>query len=304
MLDPVQVLWLVAVAALWGFSAPLLRRGGKGVEDIKRQGALNQWLAEVKFLATRPQYVLPFLINQSGSAIYALALGSADLSLAVPLTNSLNFIFVTLAGRILGETTTSTPMLTLKVVVVGSCACGKTTLIRTFLRDDVRGSVPAPTVQEVYVGHMQHDGKKVRLVIWDTGDSDLLCDPHRASCYAEADVVLICFSVRDIFSGSEVPTRWATEVRHFNPNVPVLLVATQMDLREDPVTVQELAQIKCRPSSVAEGLQLAQKIQAAHYVECSALDLASVRKVFESVLHTCLRTTQSRQKKSRWKCCC
>ncbi|XP_065280958.1 ras-like GTP-binding protein rhoA isoform X3 [Dermacentor albipictus] len=195
-------------------------------------------------------------------------------------------------------------MLTLKVVVVGSCACGKTTLIRTFLRDDVRGSVPAPTVQEVYVGHMQHDGKKVRLVIWDTGDSDLLCDPHRASCYAEADVVLVCFSVRDIFSGSEVPTRWATEVRHFNPNVPVLLVATQMDLREDPVTVQELAQIKCRPSSVAEGLQLAQKIQAAHYVECSALDLASVRKVFESVLHTCLRTTQSRQKKSRWKCCC
>ncbi|KAL1484905.1 hypothetical protein MTO96_032299 [Rhipicephalus appendiculatus] len=174
-------------------------------------------------------------------------------------------------------------MLTLKVVVVGSCACGKTTLIRTFLRDDVRDSVPAPTVQEVYVGHMQHDGKKVRLVIWDTGDSDLLCDPHRAS---------------------EVPTRWATEVRHFNPNVPVLLVATQMDLREDPVTVQELAQIKCRPTSVAEGLQLAQKIQAAHYVECSSLDLASVRKVFESVLHTCLRTTQSRQKKSRWKCLC
>ncbi|KAH8032366.1 hypothetical protein HPB51_024343 [Rhipicephalus microplus] len=131
--------------------------------------------------------------------------------------------------------------------------------------------------------------QQVRLVIWDTGDSDLLCDPHRASCYAEADVVLVCFSVRDIFSGSEVPTRWATEVRHFNPNVPVLLVATQMDLREDPVTVHELAQIKCRPTSVAEGLQLAQKIQAAHYIECSSLDLASVRKVFESVLHTCLR---------------
>lgn len=107
MLDPVQVLWLVAVAALWGLSTPLLRRGGKGVEDIKRDGHLRQWLAEVKFLATKPQYALPFLINQSGSAIYALALGSADLSLAVPLTNSLNFIFVTLAGRLLGETPTN-----------------------------------------------------------------------------------------------------------------------------------------------------------------------------------------------------
>ncbi|XP_049269297.1 transmembrane protein 234 homolog isoform X2 [Rhipicephalus sanguineus] len=127
MLDPVQILWLVAVAALWGFSAPLLRRGGKGVEDIKRDGALSQWLAEVKFLATRPQYVMPFLINQSGSAIYALALGSADLSLAVPLTNSLNFIFVTLAGRILGETTTSAReyryMLASWAVVVMSPQC-------------------------------------------------------------------------------------------------------------------------------------------------------------------------------------
>ncbi|KAG0445015.1 hypothetical protein HPB47_003262 [Ixodes persulcatus] len=94
-------------------------------------------------------------------------------------------------------------MLTLKVVVVGSCACGKTTLIRTFLRNDVRDTVPSPTVQEVYTGHIQH---------------------HRT----EADVVLLCFSVRDIFSPSEVPSRWAKEIRHFNPLVPVLLVATQI----------------------------------------------------------------------------
>uniref|UniRef100_G3MSF3 EamA domain-containing protein n=1 Tax=Amblyomma maculatum TaxID=34609 RepID=G3MSF3_AMBMU len=125
MLDPVQVLWLVAVAALWGLSTPLLRRGGKGVEDIKREGALQQWLAEVKFLATKPQYALPFLINQSGSAIYALALGSADLSLAVPLTNSLNFIFVTLAGRVLGETssTNSRTYIGMALVTTGVTLC-------------------------------------------------------------------------------------------------------------------------------------------------------------------------------------
>ncbi|PRD24710.1 UNVERIFIED_CONTAM: transmembrane protein [Trichonephila clavipes] len=49
------------------------------------------------------QYIFPFLINQSGSALYTLALGSADLSLAVPLTNSLTFIFVSISGRLLGE---------------------------------------------------------------------------------------------------------------------------------------------------------------------------------------------------------
>ncbi|CAN7942469.1 unnamed protein product, partial [Ixodes hexagonus] len=105
LIPTVSVLWLVAVAALWGFSTPLLRRGSKGIEEVKRSGALKQWFAEIKFLATKPQYILPFLISQSGSAIYALALGSTDLSLAVPLTNSLNFVFVTLAGRLLGEAT-------------------------------------------------------------------------------------------------------------------------------------------------------------------------------------------------------
>lgn len=195
-------------------------------------------------------------------------------------------------------------MLTLKVAVVGSCACGKTTLIRTFLRNDTKGTAPAPTVQEVYTANMQHDGKEVRLVIWDTGDSDLFCDPSKAGCYAEADVVLLCFSVRDIFSASEVPSRWAKEIRHFNSYVPVLLVATQMDLREDANVVKELSEIKCKPVSVTEGLQLAQTIGAAHYVECSAHDLASVRKVFESVLQTCLKTALDHKKKSKWKGCC
>uniref|UniRef100_A0A131Y2E9 Putative gtpase rho n=1 Tax=Ixodes ricinus TaxID=34613 RepID=A0A131Y2E9_IXORI len=194
-------------------------------------------------------------------------------------------------------------MLTLKVVVVGSCACGKTTLIRTFLRNDVRDTVPSPTVQEVYTGHIQHHRTEVRLVIWDTGDSDLLLDPSRSSCYAEADVVLLCFSVRDIFSPSEVPSRWAKEIRHFNPLVPVLLVATQIDLREDPNIVRELAQIKCRPISVAEGFQLAQAVRAAHYVECSAMNLDSVRKVFESVLQTCHKTTTDQRRRRKWKCC-
>ncbi|XP_064486510.1 transmembrane protein 234 homolog [Ornithodoros turicata] len=124
MLDPIAVLWLVAVAALWGFSIPLIRRGSKGVENIKRPNAIEQWLAEVKFLAAKPKYVLPFLINQSGSAIYALALGSTDLSLAVPLTNSLTFVFVTLAGRLLGESVGNTyTYMGMSLVATGVTLC-------------------------------------------------------------------------------------------------------------------------------------------------------------------------------------
>ncbi|KPP57823.1 hypothetical protein Z043_124413, partial [Scleropages formosus] len=48
-------------------------------------------------------YLVPFLLNQSGSLIYYLTLASADLSLAVPLTNSLTFLFTLLGGALLGE---------------------------------------------------------------------------------------------------------------------------------------------------------------------------------------------------------
>ncbi|CAL1276363.1 unnamed protein product [Larinioides sclopetarius] len=98
-----SVIWLVVVAALWGFSTPLIRHGSAGIENISYSNPISQWFAELQFLATKWKYIFPFLINQSGSALYALALGSADLSLAVPLTNSLTFIFVSISGRLLGE---------------------------------------------------------------------------------------------------------------------------------------------------------------------------------------------------------
>ncbi|XP_054708346.1 transmembrane protein 234 homolog [Uloborus diversus] len=103
MVDIGSIVWLVIVAAIWGLSTPLLRYGSAGIENVSGRNFICQWLAELKFLSTNWKYIFPFLINQSGSAVYALTLGSADLSLAVPLTNSLTFIFVSISGRLLGE---------------------------------------------------------------------------------------------------------------------------------------------------------------------------------------------------------
>ncbi|NWQ82944.1 TM234 protein, partial [Columbina picui] len=47
--------------------------------------------------------VVPFLLNQGGSVLFYLTLASADLSLAVPLCNSLALIVTLVTGRILGE---------------------------------------------------------------------------------------------------------------------------------------------------------------------------------------------------------
>ncbi|NXJ88878.1 TM234 protein, partial [Corythaixoides concolor] len=47
--------------------------------------------------------VVPFLLNQGGSLLFYLTLASADLSLAVPLCNSLALMVTLVTGRILGE---------------------------------------------------------------------------------------------------------------------------------------------------------------------------------------------------------
>ncbi|KAJ3082445.1 hypothetical protein HDU99_002636 [Rhizoclosmatium hyalinum] len=49
------------------------------------------------------QYILPLAINLSGSAVYYYTLGNSNLSMIVPITNSLNLAFTILAGTLLGE---------------------------------------------------------------------------------------------------------------------------------------------------------------------------------------------------------
>ncbi|KAG9286242.1 hypothetical protein G9A89_014228 [Geosiphon pyriformis] len=93
----------ILVALCWGFTNPFIKRGSAGLERIHRDTWFKQTLAEVWFLFTRWQYIIPLLLNLSGSTVYYITLGQADLSLAVPITNSLTFIFTTFAAWILGE---------------------------------------------------------------------------------------------------------------------------------------------------------------------------------------------------------
>ncbi|KAL6051114.1 DnaJ (Hsp40), subfamily C, member 2 [Balamuthia mandrillaris] len=96
--------WLVTVGMLWGCTNPFIKLGSKGVQDLdKRSHPLLQFLSETVYLFTRWQYVLPFAINMMGSVLFFWSLGSSDISLVVPITNSLTFLFTTLTGQLLGE---------------------------------------------------------------------------------------------------------------------------------------------------------------------------------------------------------
>ncbi|XP_042236151.1 transmembrane protein 234 homolog [Homarus americanus] len=107
MVEIELLLCILAASLLWGTTNPLLKKASVGIEDIHMSNPILQTACEVKFLASRLSYVCPFLFNQVGSILFVYSLGATDLSLAVPLSNSLTFLVTTVVGRCLGEESTS-----------------------------------------------------------------------------------------------------------------------------------------------------------------------------------------------------
>uniref|UniRef100_A0A8D0EUC5 Ras homolog family member A n=1 Tax=Strix occidentalis caurina TaxID=311401 RepID=A0A8D0EUC5_STROC len=129
-----------------------------------------------------------------------------------------------------------------KLVIVGDGACGKTCLLIVFSKDQFP-EVYVPTVFENYVADIEVDGKQVELALWDTaGQEDY--DRLRPLSYPDTDVILMCFSIDSPDSLENIPEKWTPEVKHFCPNVPIILVGNKKDLRNDEHTRRELAKMK------------------------------------------------------------
>ncbi|KYQ60392.1 hypothetical protein ALC60_00800 [Trachymyrmex zeteki] len=97
------VIYLCFVAILWGVTNPFIKKGAQGLENINAKSVYGQFFKEQLFLITNLKYIVPFLLNQCGSVLYFLTLQSSDLSLAVPVSNSLTFVFTAVTGWFLGE---------------------------------------------------------------------------------------------------------------------------------------------------------------------------------------------------------
>ncbi|XP_069478585.1 transmembrane protein 234 isoform X2 [Ambystoma mexicanum] len=94
---------MILVGILWGATNPFLKAGSEGLEKIKKEKWLLQLLEEMKFLLLNYKCLLPFLMNQCGSLLYYFTLASADLSLAVPICNTLASVITVGTGMALGE---------------------------------------------------------------------------------------------------------------------------------------------------------------------------------------------------------
>ncbi|KAH8831881.1 P-loop containing nucleoside triphosphate hydrolase protein [Flagelloscypha sp. PMI_526] len=130
-----------------------------------------------------------------------------------------------------------------------------------------------------------YDNEYVSLQLWERTSSTY--DRLTYLAHPGAQVYVLCISIVDalrkccldltFFSlGSVFP-----EIRHFSPNIPILLVGTKIDLEDDEAALERLRHSHQGPLSCEQGIGLASHLGLMGYLECSALTKEGVREVFE-----------------------
>ena len=173
-------------------------------------------------------------------------------------------------------------MQTIKCIVVGDDEADKTTLLISY----TTGRYPLeykPTIFDNYAVTVMLDGEPYTLGLFDTSSSEHF-DRLRPLDYPQTDVCVICFSLVHPSSFESVRVKWAPEVKHYCPKVPIILVGTKLEKREDKAEIEKLRKVGLKPVTYVEGLQLQEEIGAVKYHECSAKTQEGLREVFDDAV--------------------
>lgn len=123
----------------------------------------------------------------------------------------------------------------------------------------------------------------------------------RPLSYPDSDVILMCFSIDNPDSFDNIELKWNPEIEEYCPRVPVILVGNKTDLRNDSIVLNNLKHLNKTPIRQEQGFQLAKKIGACTYLECSAKTREGVKIIFETAARIVLKKAH-RDRKQRKKC--
>ena len=187
-------------------------------------------------------------------------------------------------------------MQNIKCVVVGDGAVGKTCLLISYTTNAFPGEY-IPTVFDNYSANVMVDGKPVNLGLWDTaGQEDY--DRLRPLSYPQTDVFLICYSIISPASFDNVKSKWYPEIQHHAPGVPIILVGTKADLKNDQNTTNALLSKGLKTVDFQSASVRAREISAVKALECSALTQEGLKTVFDEVIRAALNKPKAKPKSS------
>ncbi|OAL65550.1 small Rho-type GTPase [Trichophyton rubrum] len=186
-----------------------------------------------------------------------------------------------------------------KLVLLGDGACGKTSLLNVF----TRGFFPTvyePTVFDIYV-----DNIHMELSLWDTAGQEEF-DRLRALSYDDTQAIMLCFSVDSKDSLENVESKWLAEIGENCPGAKIVVVALKCDLREEASDEKDDgSNTQQQPKPVitySEGLEVAKRINALRYLECSAMRNRGVNEAFTEAARVALSVKPAKASDRSGKC--
>jgi len=189
----------------------------------------------------------------------------------------------------------------IKCVFLGDGAVGKTSLIVSYTTNGYPNEY-IPTAIDTYDVVVHVDGEPVTFEMCDTPGQDDF-DTLRPLVYPNTDVFLICFSVVCPSSFLNIREKWIPEIKKSKEKgskaVPIILVGTQSDLRNDVNARVELAKYKEQPIMEQEAKKLAKDLGAESYIETSALTQHNLKEVFDEAIMAGLKGRKIKDKSAK-----
>ncbi|RID77963.1 hypothetical protein BRARA_A00829 [Brassica rapa] len=177
----------------------------------------------------------------------------------------------------------------IKCVTVGDGAVGKTCMLICYTSNKFPTDY-IPTVFDNFSANVSVDGQIVNLGLWDTaGQEDY--SRLRPLSYRGADIFVLAFSLISKASYENVLKKWMPELRRFAPNVPIVLVGTKLDLRDDKGYLADHTNV----ITSAQGEELRKQIGAAAYIECSSKTQQNVKGVFDTAIKVVLQPPRRKE---------
>lgn len=119
-----------------------------------------------------------------------------------------------------------------KVVAIGDGNVGKTALLTRFTEDKFIQKYE-PTVFDNAMKTWEHNGVEHTVELWDTAGQEAF-DRIRSLSYRDTHAFLICFSIDDKSSLTNIKEKWVPEMVHYygeGERPKFILVGTKCDLR-------------------------------------------------------------------------
>ncbi|EFA86177.1 hypothetical protein PPL_00739 [Heterostelium album PN500] len=178
-------------------------------------------------------------------------------------------------------------MISVKCVVIGDKSVGKTSILSAYTNNFFPTGEDLTHQDFQYFTNTIVDGRPYHFDLWDTiYTGNETYDRLRPLCYPGTAVFLVCFSTISPPTFESVSTKWIKELKRHAPKVPIILVGTKIDTRDDTEVLDCLKEKGVVPITYQQGLAKLKEIRAHKYMECSALTQEGLKNVFDEAVRS------------------